>query len=126
MAIQPLNAKNALNLSIIVRAHALSAMRAAERARLDGDISTMRTLLHRVHDKIAKAKDYYNYAMLTGSLAHHYERAASGSWRALVRCEGERAWISGKRYAQRQSAQRAAGKVLARFIMTAPFPANVG
>ncbi len=118
-----LNAAVAMSQSIAKRKAAHDIINAACDAKRDGNMVGMVELLEMARAFIQHARDLYAYAICTGTLTHHYQFAArllatfgkndgAAKWRAVVRCDGELAWTSARRYAQRQSAQRVAGKQL--------------
>jgi hypothetical protein len=116
MSLQPLNARTALELSTKKRWAARSAISDAQLLKANGDNVAMVAALDAARAFIQSARDLYEYAMRTGSLSHHYVRTGGGLWHARLDVDGMCAWLSARRYAQRQSAQRAAGKAMAQWV----------
>jgi len=122
MTVVALTAKRAAELAQSWLASAKAAQKKAEVAKAEGNTADVRYWMESVRLWIQRARDFYQYATLTGQLTHHY-KAWNGAWRAVVRCDGVAVWIGRREYGKRQSAQRAAAKRLTGFLLERALPA---
>lgn len=106
---------------LIVRARDMldTARRLIRDAQCAGDRAIRMQLLRKAQTAMSLARAFYGEVSRARSirLTHHAIRGRGGKWRAEIRIDGSRGgWLyrSMPSYAHRQSAQRAAARLIAR------------
>lgn len=106
-------------------AEAKHFLRAAEK---EGEPLNRSLLLSRARNRIQKARDIFELDkrqmryMGTESFGKYRRKPESTLWRATIETWNGTFWTSLDTYVHRQSAQRAAQRVLARFLETGELP----